>query len=300
MTAPPRIAVLLAPNCVYSVKPDLCGRGYCASSIPFLPFHLLTLPREFRWLSCCLTDCGLPRYSVKWHLGFTTWKHTPTFRGFSSFYGYYGCAEDYFTHSDPLRNTTFGIDFHEDNGIDCGGPPFPRCSRPALEAVAHGLACYAGEGTPGHVPQLCWATGKAPPAVPSDAKRCCYGCDDTDHYSTTLIARRATAIITNHNTSMPLFLYLPFQETHGPAEVPLYWRAMVDEELVPNPVRRELFGKLRALDSAFKNITQALKSHPDGDMLANTIWIYTTGELPRGGVQGEDFVLISPLLPSLR
>lgn len=35
----------------------------------------------------------------KWHLGFYSWKHTPTYRGFETFYGFLGGAEDYFKHS---------------------------------------------------------------------------------------------------------------------------------------------------------------------------------------------------------
>ena len=67
-----------------------------------------------------LNKVGYTSHAVgKWHLGYTSWNHTPTFRGFSSFYGYYGCAEDYFTHSDPLRNDTFGIDFHDDKQANC-------------------------------------------------------------------------------------------------------------------------------------------------------------------------------------
>lgn len=84
-------------------------------------------------------------------------------------------------------------------------------------------------------------------------------------------------MITSHDTSKgPLFLYLPFQETHGPAEVPLHWREKVDSSIVvPNPVRRDLLAKLMALDSAFENITNALKNHENGNMLTNTVWIYT-------------------------
>ena len=49
----------------------------------------------------------------KWHLGFTSWPHTPTFRGFESFYGYYNCAEDYYTHARNLHNRVKGIVEHE-------------------------------------------------------------------------------------------------------------------------------------------------------------------------------------------
>ena len=34
----------------------------------------------------------------KWHLGFYSWRHTPTFRGFNSILGFYSGGEHYFTH----------------------------------------------------------------------------------------------------------------------------------------------------------------------------------------------------------
>jgi len=34
----------------------------------------------------------------RWHLGFCNVNHTPTYRGFDSFYGFYAGAEDYYTH----------------------------------------------------------------------------------------------------------------------------------------------------------------------------------------------------------
>ncbi len=33
----------------------------------------------------------------KWHMGYSTWSRTPTFRGFDSFYGYYGGEIDFWT-----------------------------------------------------------------------------------------------------------------------------------------------------------------------------------------------------------
>jgi arylsulfatase A-like enzyme len=52
----------------------------------------------------------------KWHLGIWNWGYTPTYRGFDSFFGYYGGGEDYFTHSQ---------DFRLDIGKNCG----PNCSQ---------------------------------------------------------------------------------------------------------------------------------------------------------------------------
>jgi hypothetical protein len=47
----------------------------------------------------------------------------------------------------------------------------------------------------------------------------CYTCDDTEHYSTHLIASRSVALIQNHTVDLeaPLFLYLPFQVCLGSA-----------------------------------------------------------------------------------
>ena len=79
-----------------------------------------------------LAKVGYSAHAVgKWHLGYTTWSHTPTFRGFESFYGYYNCAEDYYTHSVPGQNATYGLDFHDDPSPNCG----PNCSRAAWEAA---------------------------------------------------------------------------------------------------------------------------------------------------------------------
>lgn len=35
----------------------------------------------------------------KWHLGFYTWKHTPTFRGFNSYLGFYTGGQYYYAHT---------------------------------------------------------------------------------------------------------------------------------------------------------------------------------------------------------
>ena len=39
-----------------------------------------------------------PPSGPKWHLGGCAWDYTPTFRGYSSFYGFYAGGQDYFTH----------------------------------------------------------------------------------------------------------------------------------------------------------------------------------------------------------
>lgn len=113
---------------------------------------------------------ALARCGAQWHLGFYTWEHTPTFRGYDSFYGFYNGGQDYFHHTwtlpaagggarlpqHPMEG--YGFDFHDEPSPRCG----PGCSRIAWEV--------AGQ------------------------------------YSTDLFTNRSVRIIQEHNVSEPLFL----------------------------------------------------------------------------------------------
>jgi len=103
----------------------------------------------------------------------------------------------------------------------------------------------------------------------------CWACNDTVHYSTFLIAKRAVEVIQNHTVSgaeKPFFMYLPFQDTHGPGEAPRVYRDAYSTSRIPDPVRRNLAGKLSVVDEALKNVTDALAAN---GMLQNTVIIYT-------------------------
>eukprot|EP01084_Bolivina_argentea_P308547 533568_1 len=77
-------------------------------------------------LSNVLLDNGYKTHAIgKWHLGMYRWEYTPTFRGFESFYGYYGGGEDYFTHK-----AGGNYDFRRDERLNCG----PNCSVVEIEA----------------------------------------------------------------------------------------------------------------------------------------------------------------------
>jgi arylsulfatase A-like enzyme len=63
----------------------------------------------------------------KWDCGMTKWANTPTFRGFDSFQGYYGAAEDYFRHNWTTHVTKDGKRIAMGSGVDFrqGLLPFP-------------------------------------------------------------------------------------------------------------------------------------------------------------------------------
>ena len=67
----------------------------------------------------------------------------------------------------------------------------------------------------------------------------CTACHDWEHYSTILFGKRARQVIAGHNSSEPLFFYMPSQDTHGPSDVPInYLAPYVDT--IADPVRRQL------------------------------------------------------------
>lgn len=63
------------------------------------PQSTMGLPLEDYTLAQLLQQAGYATHAVgKWHVGHSKWEQTPTWRGFDSFYGFYGGGEDYFTH----------------------------------------------------------------------------------------------------------------------------------------------------------------------------------------------------------
>eukprot|EP00054_Salpingoeca_dolichothecata_P025768 m.181746 g.181746 ORF g.181746 m.181746 type:complete len:518 (+) comp25462_c4_seq5:49-1602(+) len=50
----------------------------------------------------------------KWHLGFSSWNNTPTYRGFDTFFGFYSGAQDYFKHTEGGCDKSSGKDLRND------------------------------------------------------------------------------------------------------------------------------------------------------------------------------------------
>ncbi|AGA29849.1 arylsulfatase B [Singulisphaera acidiphila] len=89
-------------------------------------------------------------------------------------------------------------------------------------------------------------------------------------YSTHLIGREATRIIGHHDTSKPLFLYVPFNAVHAPHQVPEKYKEPYSKLKEP---RRTYAGMLAAMDEAVGQIASAI----DGKgMRSNTIFLFSS------------------------
>ena len=92
-------------------------------------------------------------------------------------------------------------------------------------------------------------------------------------YSPILVAERAAKLIGEHAeryADKPMFMYLPFQNVHGPLQVPIEY-----EELYPgikNKKRRVFSGMVSALDDAVGIIVEKLKNT---GLFENTIIVFT-------------------------
>ncbi len=88
-----------------------------------------------------------------------------------------------------------------------------------------------------------------------------------------LLANHATRLIFEHSANhsdRPMFLYLPFQDTHSPLQAPDEFVRLYPN--VKNDNRRVFSGMVSALDSAVGRVMKALKT---AEMYNNTIVVFT-------------------------
>ncbi|KAJ8314190.1 hypothetical protein KUTeg_008751, partial [Tegillarca granosa] len=92
-----------------------------------------------------------------------------------------------------------------------------------------------------------------------------------DTYSTYLYTLRANQVITQHDQTKPLFLYLPFQSVHQPIQVPKVYEDMYKN--IENKGRRQFSGMVTAMDDAIGNVINTLKKT---GMYNETLIIFTS------------------------
>lgn len=89
-------------------------------------------------------------------------------------------------------------------------------------------------------------------------------------YSTHLIAREASRLITEHDARQPLFLYVPFNAVHAPHQVP---ERYVEPYANLKGARRTYAGMMAAMDEAIGQIVSALDKKGLRD---NTLIIFSS------------------------
>ncbi|XP_068685139.1 arylsulfatase B-like [Montipora foliosa] len=99
-------------------------------------------------------------------------------------------------------------------------------------------------------------------------------------YYARLFAKQAQDVILSHNASKPLFLYLPFQNVHGPTQAP---QEYLDKyQFIENLTRRKYAAMVDIVDEAIGNVTEAMKQ---AGLWDNTLLIVSTdnGGIPEQG-----------------
>jgi len=98
-------------------------------------------------------------------------------------------------------------------------------------------------------------------------------------YSGTIYAQEAMSLISNHNASEPLMLYLAWQINHTPLQVPSEYLARFKHI---NDTRRQTYAAMtNFVDDGVLNVTRALR---DKGMWENTIFVFSSDN---GGPAGS-------------
>ena len=116
-------------------------------------------------------------------------------------------------------------------------------------------------------------------------------------YNTFKFTREALNILAAHPAASPLFIYLAYQNVHGPTQAPLNYTALYDPEKVSYEPRLLCLAMIAAVDESIGRITAAL--HAKGAAFwANTLIVFSSdnggpadhaNNWPLRGSKGMDF-----------
>lgn len=118
-----------------------------------------------------------------------------------------------------------------------------------------------------------------------------YGLNGT--YSEINYVNHMLDVIKSHDTAQPLFLYMAFQNVHGPTQAPERFLDLYDESIFK--ARRNGLAQISAVDEGIANITDALKAK---GMWDNTLLVFSSdnggpadheNNFPLRGSKGSDF-----------
>jgi hypothetical protein len=183
----------------------------------------------------------------KWHVGFYRQEYTPTFRGFDSFVGFYGGAEDHYSHQ-----VTGAFDMRRDLEPECGDD----CSQVASDLngtystsifAARAVEVVENHAAAHDVSVLKAAAAHAVATATTNTST--NTSTSTTHTATDVEQQQqqqqqvfpvTAATVT---VMQPLFLYLCFQAVHEPLQAPMAYQDL--NSGVTYDVRRAFAGMVR-------------------------------------------------------
>lgn len=178
------------------------------------------IPRNMTALASKLAAVGYRTiHAGKWHVGLATPDHTPQGRGFGETLGYLDGANDYWTY---IGGTGGG--YCADNSV-----PFTD---------------LWGTNGPAYGKNNSWACSQG-----HQAADCVY--EDA------LFTNFTVNAIANHDTTVPLFLYLAFHNVHAPLEVPAADLARF--AFIDDPDRRAYAAMVNVMDTHLGSVVTALR-----------------------------------------
>ncbi|XP_071089844.1 arylsulfatase J-like [Haliotis cracherodii] len=95
--------------------------------------------------------------------------------------------------------------------------------------------------------------------------------NESGHYSTQLFTEKAVDVIKHHDKSKPFFLYLAYQSTHAPLQVPAKYLSQYSH--IQDTQRRTYAGMTTCMDEGIGNVTAALTAT---GQLDNTLIVFST------------------------
>lgn len=147
-----------------------------------IPLTEKLMPRYFKQLGYVTRLVG------KWHVGYYTKYHTPTYRGFDSFFGYYSGYIQYFNHTITQSVQTFFLIFHVF---------FYFCKFFVNKSLIFQRANKTGLDLHRDVEKILNPSSKV------------------DEYFTDLVTKESVEIIETHDQSQPLFLQVNHLAPHS-------------------------------------------------------------------------------------
>jgi arylsulfatase A-like enzyme len=212
-----------------------------------VPGSLAAIPEDVPTIAEALKEVGYRRHAIgKWHLGYSSWKHTPLGRGYESYQGYLQGACDYY-------NKTIGL---STLGKVISLPSW-------VKELSSGFDFWRNK-------TAMWEE---------------HSSQASPHYSVDAYQREAQRILANHNPSEPLFLYFAHQNVHEPLQYPpeALYKENCKHVAHTTPLDRNILcTMMNRLDAAIGEFEAMLKKK---GMWENTVmWVTTDngGMLPPG------------------